>query len=249
MVALNIGKGRKDATCAAHGMSLPHIDVQTTPGGSERFFSSGNERTPFDYSKNKVKAGYRVKQGDKFSFIVDLMNMNMEDKKVYMTITYEYQKGTPKGYKAVRPIWLDIDQCGLSDVSATNNKAYTKTARPWRSTFSGQPVLMGGHLHDGGTKLEITQNGKIVCESTASYGATSRYIGGADHQKHISGMKRCGNDPDTPLAPLKVGDVIGLKAHYDYTVHKGMNKDNGKPSDVMGIGIIWVAVPVVKDLL
>jgi hypothetical protein len=44
MVLFNIGKNTGDATCRSLG--LPHMIVGTSVAGSERIFSSGNERTP-----------------------------------------------------------------------------------------------------------------------------------------------------------------------------------------------------------
>jgi hypothetical protein len=43
MVMFNIGKGAWDATCTLIG--APHLIVGSLPSSSERFFSSGNERT------------------------------------------------------------------------------------------------------------------------------------------------------------------------------------------------------------
>jgi hypothetical protein len=96
MVAINKGPGRKDPTCVDNYRSLPHIDVGSSAQNSERFFSSGNERTTVDVSlSNEVNSGYYIKSADQFSFIVDLMNDNMEAKVVYMTITYEVSLDFP----------------------------------------------------------------------------------------------------------------------------------------------------------
>jgi hypothetical protein len=45
---------------------------------SERYFSSGNERTHFriDYAGEATNAGYHVKATDTMAFIVDLMNVS-----------------------------------------------------------------------------------------------------------------------------------------------------------------------------
>jgi len=59
--------------------------------------------------------------------------------------------------------------------------------------------------------------------------------------EHISKMSTC----DT-LSPMKVGDKWKLRTYYDYTKHPGMLKTTGKPADVMGISLMYVAVPVKK---
>jgi hypothetical protein len=78
MVQIAIGPGRADPTCYGRS-SLPHIDVGASPQNSERYFSSGNERTHIllDILGTQTKWGYHVKSTDRFAFIVDLMNMNV----------------------------------------------------------------------------------------------------------------------------------------------------------------------------
>lgn len=46
--------------------------------------------------------GYHLYDNDKFSFIVDLMNQNKEDKTVYMYLTYDYIEGHPKGVDNIK---------------------------------------------------------------------------------------------------------------------------------------------------
>lgn len=78
MVHFLTGPGRWDPTCL-NSPSLPHVDVGATPGNSERYFSSGNERTFFgmDHAGADTKFGYHVKSTDKMAFIVDLMNVSL----------------------------------------------------------------------------------------------------------------------------------------------------------------------------
>src|ERR1700742_2603374 len=91
MVAFTVGDGRFDATCAGK-TSLPHMAIGSDASHSERFYSSGNERSQARFNPPWVKdqiMGYYIKTSDEFRFIVDLMNQNMEDKTVYMTMTYD----------------------------------------------------------------------------------------------------------------------------------------------------------------
>src|ERR1700712_5742496 len=111
MVLLNIGEGRQDATCMSRDTSLPHMLLGSTAKGSERLFSSGNERTPAFLPKMGAdKVGYQLNPNDKFALIVDLMNENMEDKVVYLTITYDILPSHPANYDHMRPIWFDLAQ-------------------------------------------------------------------------------------------------------------------------------------------
>jgi hypothetical protein len=154
-------------------MSLPHIDVGTSARNAERFFASGNERTPTDMTTPAgANVGYYIRPGDKMHYIIELMNMNKASKKVYMTLTWEYVKGTPAGYQNIRPVWLDAFQCGLSDVEPKKQEGnFDITAHTWTANFKGKLMGMGGHLHDGGDYLDIVQNGKKLCRAAATYGA------------------------------------------------------------------------------
>ena len=112
MVHINRGPGRSDPTCYGKN-SLPHVDVGASPQNSERYFSSGNERTHvlMDSLSADSKFGYHIKSTDKMSFIVDLMNMNMEDKVVYLTMTYDILDGAlPTGWKDIKVVWFDANQ-------------------------------------------------------------------------------------------------------------------------------------------
>jgi hypothetical protein len=118
-VAFNEGPGRQDVTCAHRDISLPHISVGTTARNSERFWSAGNERTPLSFPQTGAqKAGYMVNKQDKFHLLMELMNANMEDAVLYFTITYDFVEGHPSGWDAIRPAWLDVANCGTSEVNA-----------------------------------------------------------------------------------------------------------------------------------
>jgi hypothetical protein len=77
MVHFASGPGRWDPTCYG-SPSLPHADVGMSPMNSERYFSSGNERTHIridEAGPDGTKHGYHLKSSDRFAFIVDLMNV------------------------------------------------------------------------------------------------------------------------------------------------------------------------------
>jgi hypothetical protein len=257
MVAIN-SNGRSDATCGSNPASLPHIDVGTTAATAERFFSSGNERTRVDIGMfPSFKAGYYVKPNDNFNLIVDLMNENPKEEKVYMTITYEYITGKPEGFSDLRPVWFDADQCGVSDVKPkSQNGAYTIAARPWRANFDGKIIALGSHLHDGGINAVVTRDGEVVCNSEAKYAETSAYVSqmkGRNRMtvteqmgsmEHISSLSLCGTKDGVDIGDIKKGQTWVIKGNYDYSVHAGMKNGRGKQSDVMAIAIMYVAVPM-----
>jgi len=178
MVLFNIGKGAWDATCTTFG--LPHMIVGSLPASSERIFSSGNERTTVFFNPpwyNSSDIGYPVYAADRFGLITDLMNMNPDRKTVYLTMYYDYVDGRPANYKEVKPVWFDVAQCGTSEVSgrAPGSKFDVK-ATTWSANFEGEVLHAGGHLHDGGTELDLVVDGKVVCQSMPTYGTDAEAL-------------------------------------------------------------------------
>lgn len=73
MVGFISGPTRWDPTCYGK-VSLPHWSVSSMPSKTERYFSSGNERSPFRFEAGG-NTGYHLGEGDVISWVVDLMNM------------------------------------------------------------------------------------------------------------------------------------------------------------------------------
>jgi hypothetical protein len=259
MVLINKGKGLKDATCAKNPMSLPHMDVWATSLNSERFFASGNERTPLDTKLTGVKAGYLIKSDDTMSAIIELMNMNADHKDVYMTMVWEYIPKIPSDFKNAKPVWLDVFQCGLSDVKPKSEEGKFKYEYSWTSNVNGEILGVDTHLHDGGLNVDIRRNGRSICNSISKYGESEKYRSKAmemesggkgskmmtmpTNTEHISSQSACYYESHN-LGHLKKGDKLAMTGFYDYKEHAGMPKNNGKQSDVMVIAIMYVAVPM-----
>jgi hypothetical protein len=100
VVFLAAGPNRKDNVCGRWLL----------PG--ERFFSSGNERTPTAYGDvltRKVKSVFQLTPQDTISAQLELMNLVDKEKTVYLTVDYEYIPGDrPQGYKVAKAMWLDV---------------------------------------------------------------------------------------------------------------------------------------------
>lgn len=77
--------------------------------------------------------------------------MNMDDKTVYLTMTYDLVDGAlPKGWKDIKTVWFDANQCGTSEVNAPQQSGkFTVSSSAWTPNFDGEVLGMGGHLHDG----------------------------------------------------------------------------------------------------
>jgi hypothetical protein len=84
---------------------------------------------------------------------------------------YDYVDGHPSHFQEVKPVWFDVAQCGISEVSGhTPGSKFDISASPWSANIEGEVLQAGGHLHDGGTAINLMVNGKTVCESTPTYG-------------------------------------------------------------------------------
>jgi hypothetical protein len=133
IVMVASGASRKDTAC-----SLP----------IERFFSSGNEKTPTafgDVIEKKVKSAFPIRPTDGFHAELELMNMIDQPLDVWITIDYEYMPGPPKpDWKIAKALWLDVTNCGISSVRVPAGKQQFKYAsRPWTSTYEGEMLGVG----------------------------------------------------------------------------------------------------------
>jgi hypothetical protein len=79
-------------------------------------------------------------------------------------------------------------------------------------------MLPDGHLHDGGAGIQITLNGKEICNSRAVYGGDG-FEGKSEDGKPwytINHMETCAKD-----IAVKAGDKIAMQANYDTEKHPG----------------------------
>lgn len=181
---------RSDPTCSGNLLGLI----------GERFFASGNERTVMS-----LPSGYAYYVGllDQWNMITDLMNHDMEAKTVYVTLTFTYQTSS---LKRVRPVWLDIDQCGDSEFSIP--AGVSDSHRDWTVNVEGKVVAIGGHLHDYGVRIEARNEtlNTSICNSVAGYNNKPEYMGSIDT------MSVCIADP---VAYVKNGQRVRIHAIYD----------------------------------
>lgn len=197
----------RDATCGGTWLGL----------AGERFFASGDERTavtmPYGY-------GYRVRWYDSWNLLVDLMNHSTSAQTVYLQVTYTYRPSW-EPVQRVRPVWLDIDQCGDSEYSIP--AGYSDTHRDWSVNVPGRLVTMIGHVHGHGVAVEATNEstgGASICRSTATLHPTDPH--------RVLAMSTCSADP---VAYLRAGDVVRLHSEYQ-SAHAA--------DDVMGIMLGYV---------
>ena len=111
--------------------------------------------------------GFRVRPGDQWGLIVDVMNMMPQARNYEFEYTFEWVSAAER----VRPVWLDIDQCEDSEVDTS--AGYSDIHYNWNSTLNGRIVAIGGHLHDQGIAITARNatTGEMICDSRAGYAA------------------------------------------------------------------------------
>jgi len=248
------------------GMMLHHVVLVENgsrdticPMLPSRMFASGNERTPIDLTGNGAsKTGYYVAPNASMAIVAELMNENDDDRDVTVTINFEYIPGIPSGFTRVYAWWLDVTgSCTTSDEPVPANEVvfnYTAPS-PYTAVYEGSVLGMSGHLHDGGVLLTVSDNNKIICNVTPTYGATPGYIDSVPMNMSMGtmpmGTTPMGNMPmnmahlsnmSTCLYPgnFAIGDKFSISAYYNTSEHPLMLDASGQPQPVMGVSVVYV---------
>jgi hypothetical protein len=196
---------RTDATCGGSWLGLL----------GERFFASGDERTVAAFPSGY---GYRVRWYDSWNMLAELMNMSIDPLTVYVQVTYTVRPSW-ESVRSVRPVWLDIDQCGDSEYSIPTG--LSEETWSWNLNVPGKIVTMLGHQHAHGVYIEAvndSEGGSSICRSDATM---------EDH--HITNMTSCVGDP---VAIVQGGQTVTIHSVYD-SPHAA--------DDVMGIMLAYIA--------
>jgi len=217
VVFFNQSWGRSDATCGGSFLGLL----------GQRWFASGDERTKVFAPQG---TGYYVGWWDTFHLIYELANNSASPQEVFIEMTYWTVPGSTAGMKNLEPVWFDIDQCWDSEYSVPiGNSSQTWS---WTVNRPGKLIGTGGHLHDGGVNLLMTNDttGQTLCNSVAGYGGSPAYV---DHhgRSHISSMSTCYGSQSAPIATLTAGQRVTIRANYAMTA---------PADDVMGIAIAYI---------
>jgi hypothetical protein len=180
------------------------------------------------------------------------MNEAMVNQTAVVTITFEYVPGLPAGFSKVTPVWLDIGPCGGDSVMpAFNETTFQYTSIPWIANATGRITCAIGHLHDGGTHLNILDNNVTICDAVAAYGQIPGYVDPpgdpmdnmagmssammANMGKHISSISECST------GQVNLGDNLTVTAYYNTTEYMPMMDTDGTLAPIMGIALLYVA--------
>lgn len=150
---INTGPEAKDGTCGR-----PRYDL---------FFSTGNERSNIIYSNpdSALKAGYYIHGSDNFTLQSEVINNSLEDKDVWVYMTFEYVLGKQPDQQQTKVVWLsaatpacatkpdlamlsgkvkpDETKLGAGEFYPPNDKAFTLKSQPWISPWTGNFIALG----------------------------------------------------------------------------------------------------------
>jgi len=196
------------------GLWLSGYALEATGAG---LLSVGNdayeEANIYMNTKNQVKSAFLTMSDDLFGVSAEIVNYNKDNRTVYLDIELEYFDHKPDGYLDAANVVVSATGCELPGYRPPNNeRKFTYVSEPFFMEQDGWIVNARGHLHDGGSALEIYKNNKLACQSLPTYG------------------REPGANPDVPETIISMswchdairffkGDNLTIKSHYDVDAH------------------------------
>jgi hypothetical protein len=212
------------------------------------FIVSGNDEASnmFTSPDGKFDSGYVIKK-PRLAMQAELVNYRTEAQKVFVTMEYEWVPTAPDAKSADTSVSLfSVTGCKTPDYHRdASQKIYNMTSAPVTVPMDGYIINSKGHLHDGGDHIELTLNGKAICDSHAIYSKER----GVDESKWavITKMEQC-----TEPVAIKKGDVLQMNSFYNTEKYPprptgGHGHGATEQSDEMGVFFINFAVSPPKS--
>jgi hypothetical protein len=246
------------------GSWMHHIALFGSGAGGGSIWAAGNERPTLRLNEQKK---FGLDFPSNFMLIVDMMVEDTKAKNLTLEITYEHVPKTGSGYGAARMYWLTIGE------PAAKTGKYSFTTRAMTAKAGGSLLYAIGHMHDGGTDMQLFVGNRMVCKSIMHYSGAPKQAEGASmdgmagmshgstggsHGHKTRGLsKRDGGGHGghggshisapgacTDFGSVKSGDSMKAVANYDATKHVLMEM-NGKKEKLMG----YVYLLVLLDML
>jgi hypothetical protein len=210
------------------GAWLHHIALFGSGAGAGSIWAAGNERPTI---RLNTQQKYGLNFPASFMLMIDLMTEDVKPKNLTLEITYETVPKTKAGYAAARMYWLTIGE------PSAKRGVFTFNTMAQTANVNGNLLYAIGHMHDGGTHMDLKVSGRVVCKSVMHYGVRAGYSGqkvkrqhahGSGPGKHISDPGAC-----TDFGSVRTGDRLTATAYYDANQH-GLMMHNGKAEKLMG---------------
>ena len=195
-----------DLTCDSYDQGLPDY---------ERFFAAGKELTnvvmPRGYGylwDPQISQPY-TQSAPWWAFVAHLDGMHGSGE-VYVQVDLGFvPEDEAKRMKGIRPVWLDVRNCSSEPVYNIKDKggprSVDREAWSYRMPLGGRFVFLGGHLHDGGLKLQLSAGKRHLFTSRAVYAKQN-------DPWFLTGMT---TDTWSPGLRVKKGTRLKLTSVYD----------------------------------
>ncbi len=191
------------------GRMLHHVAFWNTarsdflcPNKEEHIFGAGGEMNDWPALPG---FGYRIHKGDRIR--VTSMFHNPTDTSysgAWLVVRMEYKEAVAGNeLKSVYPAWFDVQKCGSSDFPVPPGGV--QKSADLKLNYSGRLLGVGGHLHDYGRQLELTNATRK--EPIASLKSE------LDERGHIRRMP-IAVFLDSGGLPLAQNDVLHVTAQY-----------------------------------
>jgi hypothetical protein len=208
------------------------------------FIISGNDEAKNMFTPTNgtqlFKSGYKIGPRSLQFLQAELVNYKHTEQKVYVVFEYEYSQhekdprmNTNIADTAVS--LFSVTGCQPPDYERDSSKTQYETiidAVPIPT--DGWILNAKGHLHDGGDRIELLLNGKVICDSHAVYG--KRKFQNGQPWEVITEMEQCA----MPVR-VKKGDMLSMKSYYDVVKHPARHTHSSKgdaKADEMGVFFI-----------
>lgn len=168
------------------------------------------------------QTGYYAKKDTPIIANIDIVNSNKEDIEVYPSADMEFLPGRPDDYLDASPVFLPVAGCDSKDFVpgiVQTPKGQTKWTVTSKDVLVNEDAILfvfRGHMHDGGSNIDLKVNDKLACDSQAVYGGKGHVGKNADGTtwETIGDMKTC---PEGVV--VRKGDRISMSANYDLVAH------------------------------
>jgi hypothetical protein len=168
------------------------------------------------------KTGYYITKNSPIMMNIDVVNYNKDDLNVYASADMEYIPGKPAEYLDVSPVFIPVTSCNPG-FNLAGIVQMPKGQTKWSLKSTGITAaedsilfLFRGHMHDGGSNVEVKVNEKTVCDSRALYGGPG-HVGKTSDGKDWETIRDMVTCPEGVV--VKKGDKISLAANYDVIAH------------------------------
>jgi hypothetical protein len=229
----DLGKPQKPSFGCDNGRAIRYLPVPgTVMMGGAAEDAEAHYATTATAAPEGRRTGYHVKKNSPIMLTIDIVNYNKQDMDVYASADMEYMPSRPtaspssssssSSYLDASSVFVPVAACDAGAV-LPGIVATPKGLTSWSVKSTGLVMaedsilfLFRGHMHDGGTNIEVKVNGRTVCDSRALYGGPGHVGRNSDGTawETIRDMVTC---PEGVV--VRKGDKIDLDANYDIVAH------------------------------